>query len=179
MSKPFSRAEKDRMVRLYIEGADLRAVASTMGCSHELVRQTVMAAGFPIRPRPGTAAPTVSDVALELFSDLEDEFCGSCTEAEMREWLGLSAEDFSVASGELFRAGWITLMDGRIATVEAPRAHHVDLSERNSEILRRVADGETFASVAAALGVSIGTVAGVVGRSRRSTARSDTKEAAA
>lgn len=55
--------DRERAVRLYREGANLREVAALMRRSHEWVRKTVAKAGKPLRDR-GRAAGKRPDCAL-------------------------------------------------------------------------------------------------------------------
>lgn len=78
--------------RLYVdEGLSLRAIARRLRRSDDGVRQMLKAAGVELRgggQHRGRPHPTTAALMAEIVSDVQAQFGGKATIADLREWLG-------------------------------------------------------------------------------------------
>lgn len=152
------------IIRLYSSGQTLRQVADETGLSHEAVRLHLIARGVPIRlAGKSRRLDPLSDLAVEIFTDIEDHFGGSATRAQITDWLGCGS-DFVPALAELTQRGWLVTTDGKTWAVDpTPPPEDTVVEDRNREIGRLAVAGHKYKEIAAEMGCSYATAA-CVGR---------------
>lgn len=176
MSK-LSPKDLDTAKVAYARGKTLREISEMVDASHEWVRLALIDAGVRMRSRRGLSADAkLSDLALEVFGDMEEEFDGRATREQLHEWLGGDPDDLDSALIELRARGWID-RDGVhfVINPEPPDVNFTEvgaaeIAERNRRIETMLEADTTFVEIAAALGITKGTVAGVAFRRRKRAA---------